>query len=258
MREHHPFIRRLGQWASFRVAYTVSLLSPLAVLGWAFLDAWFWKTMGVVGGFAGFGPAHVDTFSAAWHWNGARLLILPSLIAISALAAAIVVVRLLLGTKRDRSLLSWMLAMLLIGVWCGVLLGVVRYPDAQLRYRLRRDMWRFQTVADTITTAGRIPASAKTEIGEIRCGSFDTDRFPGGFLPHNRRSIHEDVQGIWTLDDGALLFTIYPSRIALEFHPRRTRPSQRFSTRKHGFHGIHVPSFADLGGGWFLVRRDQP
>jgi len=258
MDNRHSFIRHLCQWVSFRAAYIVSLMVLFFVLGWAFVDAHFWKLMGIVEGFIGIEPPHVDSFSTAWKWYGARLLILSSSIAVSVLAAAIVALRLFVGTKRDRSLLSWMLVTLLLGIWGGVLLGVARYPDAQLRYRLTRDMWRFQVVANAITAAGQIPSSARTEIGEVRRGPWDTDRWSSFFVPDSRRSIHENVEKIWTLDDGALLFTLYPSRVALEFHPRGTRPGQRFSKYKFDFDATVEHSFEDLGDGWFLVRRDQP
>jgi hypothetical protein len=202
-------------------------------------------------------PIGQTTFATGWHFYGARLLILPSLLTVAALAAVVVFRRLIIGTKRDRSLLSWMLMILLIGVWTGVLFALVRYPDAQILYRLRRDLWRYKIVAEAITTAGEIPASVETEIGEVRNGAFNTDRFPAAFRPYEHRSIHEDISSIWTLDDGALLFTVRPSRVALEFHPRGTRPGERFSMIKEGFRAINVP-FAELGDGWFIVRRHQP
>jgi hypothetical protein len=244
----------------FRISYIVGFLAPLALLTWAFVDAWFWHTIRTVWGLVGMGSPHVDpnTFGTAWNLFGVRVLVLPSLVTIAAFSGVVVLLRLFIGTKRDRSLLSWMLVILLIGVWCGALLGIAKYPDAQVRYRLRRDLWRYRIVADVITSAGKIPASAKTEIGEIGGGTDDTNRFPCGFRPHKRRSIHEDIQKIWTLDDGALLFTIFPSRVAIEFHPRGTRPSPRFSTIKYGFDGIIALPFEEFGDGWFLVRRNQP
>ena len=248
----------MGQWVSSCAAYVVSLTAALFVLGWAFIDAHFGKLIGIAGGFIGVDVPHVDNFSTAWKWYGARLLILASLIAVSTLSATVVAFRLVFGTKRDRSLFYWLLVTLLLGIWAGVLLGVVRYPATQLHYRLRRDMCRFQTVATAITNAGRIPTVAKTDFGEIHCSNSDTDRWPSGFLPFDRRSIHENVDKIWTLDDGALLFTIYPSRVALEFHPRGTRPNQRFSKHKYDFDAVVDHSFKELEDGWFLVRRHQP
>jgi hypothetical protein len=252
-------LTRLLRVPSFRISYTIAVAAPLALLAWAFVDSWFWYTVRTVWGLTGIGQPRLgeNTFAAGWHIFGPRLLILPSLVTVAALTSVIVFVRLFVGTKRDRSLLSWMLVILLIGVWSGVLLGVVRYPETQICYRLRRDLWRYKIVADVITAAGRIPASAKTEIGEIG-GHSDADRFPAAFFPHDRRSIHEDIQKIWTLEEGALLFTIFPSRVALEFHPRGTRPAERFSTIKHGFDGLIVVPFEELGEGWFLVRRHQP
>ncbi len=251
-------LTRLLRLPSFCVSYTVAVVAPLALLVWAFVDARFWDTAHTFLGIIRIESPRVETLAVAWRWHGFRLLIMASVTAISVLTAAIISGRLFIGTRQDRSLLSWMLAILLIGVWSGALLGVTRYSDAQLRYRLRRDLWRYRIVADVITSAGKVPSSAKTDFGEIRCSSFDTDRFPAAFLPNNRYSIHEQVQGIWTLDNGALLFTTYPSRVALEFHPRGTRPAQRYSTQKFGFNGILNMPLEELGDGWFLGRRHQP
>ena len=247
-----PAVKRVLRVPSFRVAYAVSLLPPLALLGWAFVDAHFWNTVHNSWLIVGIGQRDT-TFSMVWK-NCGDLLVMGSLITVGAVAAVIVAIRLFIGTKGDRSLLSWLLATVLVGVWAGALLGVVRYPNAQVRYRLRRDLWRFQTVATAITAAGRIPRSAKTKIGEIQCETVDTDRWPSYFLPQSRRSIHEDVAGIWTLDDGALLFTVYPGRVALEFHPHGTQPHPRYSKPKYGLEGIIVPCLEELGDGWFLVK----
>jgi hypothetical protein len=203
-------------------------------------------------------PQPIESNPPPWRMFGDCLLVLALLVSVAVVAGVVVAIRLFIGTKRDRSLLSWMLATLLIGLWGGVLLGVVRYPDAQLRYRLSRDMWRFQTVAEAILAAGKIPPSAKTTIGEIRSQTVDTDRFLSQFVPYKRSSMLHDVRHIWTLEDGALLFTIHPSGVALEFHPRGTQPSQRFAKPKHEFDAIGVPEFEELGDGWFLVKRDQP
>jgi hypothetical protein len=238
------------------MAYAVSLLPPLALLGWAFADAHFWNAMHLYRLALVRRDPNNHLISIAWRTFGDRLLILTILITVAVVAGVIIAFRLFIGARQDRSLFSWMLATLLIALWSGSLFAVVRYPDLQLRYRLRRDMWRYKIVADAITAAGRIPASTKTEIGEIHCETVDTDRFPSYFRADDY-SVHEEIAKIWTLDDGALLFTIYPGRVALEFHPQGTRPSQRYSKPKSGLDGIVVPCFEELGDGWFLVKRSK-
>jgi hypothetical protein len=256
-------LKRVLRVPSFRVAYVISLLPPLALLCWAFVDAHFWNAMRTFGRMPALMrhlPAHWRRvqISEVWQPYGDRLLILTALIAVATVASVIVMVRLFHGTKRDRSLLSWMLAILLIALWSGALLGIGRYPDAQLRYRIRRDSWRYRVVADAITSAGKISRSIKTEIGEISCDTIDTDRWPSYFRPDNPTVLGEEIARVWTLDDGALLFTIYPAKIALEFHPRGKRPGQRYSKAKYGLDGVIVPCLEELGDGWFLGKRSQP
>jgi hypothetical protein len=245
----------------FRISYAIGVIAPLALLAWAFIDAHLWNTArNAVEYFPMVfhsGPPRREAISLLRTREGARLLELASLISIPVLVAMVFAVRLFVGTRSDRSLRSWMMLFLLVGLWLGVLLGVWRYPESQVRYRLRRDLWRYQIIADAITSAGEIPASAKTEIGEIRSETVDTNRYPSYFLPDARKSVYEEIARIWTLEDGALLFTIYPARVALEYHPHGTRPRQRYSTPKEGLEGITVPCFEELGDGWFLVKRQQ-
>jgi hypothetical protein len=213
-------LKRLLRVPSFRLAYAVNLLPLLALLCWAFADAHFWNAMRIFREIGHGGRYPDDSFSIAWRMFPDRLLFLTFLITVAVVATVIVAFRLLIGTKRDRSLFSWMLAILLIALWSGSLLAIVRSPDAQLRYRIRRDLWRYRIVADAITSAGKIPRSLQTDIGEITCDTVDTDRWPSYFRPAERTALREEIWGIWTLDDGALLFTVLPGRVALEFHPR--------------------------------------
>jgi hypothetical protein len=243
---------------SFRAAYALSLAVPIVLLGWAFVDAQFWHTINTFCGIAGIRPPHTDTLTTAWNYYGDRLVILSLFLLASVTSAIVIVVRLFVGSKDNRSLRAWLLVTLLVGVWCGALIGVIRYPEAQVRYRIARDIWRFQTVADAITNAGKIP-TGRIEGGKIVSATWNTDRWPSGFLPNHQLSIHEEVFQIWTLDDGALLFTTLPSLVALEFHPHGTRPSERFSIAKDGFQlGDDLESTEDLGDGWFLVKRSRP
>jgi hypothetical protein len=257
MGERHSRIRRLISMASFRAAYFVCLVPPVAVLVWAFVDARFHHTADALAMLVRLGPRHTEVITHAWNWQGVRLLVLTSAIVISVAAGAIVVVRQFLGTPQDRSLRCWILATLLAGVCTGAVVGIVRHSDAQVRYRLRRDLWRYQIVADAITAAGKIPKALKTKIGWIRRDTVDTDRFPAYFHPDAQKSVYEEIARIWTLEDQALLFTIYPGRVALEYHPRGTRPRQQYAIKKSGLEEITVPCLDELGDGWFIVKRHR-
>lgn len=52
--------KRLLRVPSFRISCAIGLLAPLALLAWAFVDAWFWHTIRTVGGLTGIGQPYVD------------------------------------------------------------------------------------------------------------------------------------------------------------------------------------------------------
>jgi hypothetical protein len=264
--------RKLLRVPSFRMGYITSVVVVFLFLIWMLVDSEFPSTLhfslvdlGVRG--AGMDPVVVEAgiwdlmWRRAHRWNalGGRIFVFLSLGVVGCLSFATVAIRIFIGDSNGRTVLSWMLTVLLVCSWLGLYASYDRILWLGLRIRIERELPRFEKAAKPLIEEWPTENGALPEVGNYYAYPNREPEillFPesGGYSM--RESFGHMVS---RTERGGLRFDLYgfPLR-RVEYHPTGIQPSSHKgpSGELYGDSYYRLVRATRLGHEWFVTQYE--
>jgi hypothetical protein len=242
----------LRQSLSFSAAAIVVIAVPAIIAVWVYLDKWLCLGIDAV---RLHGYSYVQELLEKRSELPWRFVLLAVLIAIAAAAATLLLVRMVRGTRRERSIRSWMIAVGAICAWLGLVVSYDRLAQAGFQRRVTRALPKIKLDAQYLLanwpvweqrgTGGALVVTDRPSVvyyGDFFKLSLDgpIEKLSGGGL---RLSVAELHRSAW-----------------LEFRPDGSKPTSYTWNSPHFpiWFPMTMLEYRELDEDWYLVsyRRE--